>query len=115
MKEQALVTLIATPENEERLVDWLLEHGYTGFTTLRCAGHGVDDARLSAAERVAGRQNRVAFWIQLALDEARALVAALGSAFGQTDMHFWLAPVHEAGPLRAPAAEADASSSAEER
>jgi hypothetical protein len=96
----ALLTLIATPENEERLVDWLLEHGHHGFTTLACAGHGVADDRLSAAEQVAGRQRQVAFWIQLPLEEARALVDALRPQFGGAGLHYWIGPVHEGGPLR---------------
>jgi hypothetical protein len=100
MTEQALLTLIATPDDEERLVDWLLQRGHTGFTTLPCSGHGVAGDRLAAAEQVAGRQSRVAFWIQLPLEDAHALVSDLHPAFGRTGMHYWIAPVHGGGPLR---------------
>lgn len=95
----ALLTLIATPEIEEKLIDWLLENGHHGFTTLACAGHGVAPHSLSAAERVAGRQRRVAFWIQLPLEEARRLVAGIRPIFGQTGLHFWIGPIHEGGPI----------------
>lgn len=94
-----LLTLIATPENEERLVDWLLAAGQDGFTTLPCHGHGVRTEQLSAGEQVAGRQQRVAFWLQLPEAEARALIRRLARDFGETGLHYWLIPVVSGGPL----------------
>ena len=97
-----LLTLIATPELEERLIDWLLESGHEGFTTSPCHGHGVHPARLSAAEQVAGRQRRVAFWIQEPEEQARAIVARLAESFGGAGLHYWLVPVSEAGRIGDP-------------
>jgi hypothetical protein len=95
----SLLTIIATPELEERLVDWLLDRGCNGFTTMHCQGHGVQHDQLSAAEQVAGRQRRVAFWLQLPEWEARDLVSRLGARFGAAGLHYWLAPVTAAGPI----------------
>lgn len=97
--DESLITLIATPELEERLIDWLLESGHDGFTTSACHGHGIHAARLSAAEQVAGRQRRVVFWIQTPASEASALVSRLAETFGGAGLHYWILPVSEAGPL----------------
>ena len=98
-----LFTLIATPELEERLIDWLLETGHEGFTTADCQGHGVHPGRLSIAEQVVGRQRRVAFWLQLSEDQAKSIVARLGADFGDAGLHFWLTPAIAAGPILSPA------------
>ena len=94
-----LLTLIATPELEERLVDWLLDAGHDGFTTLVCRGHGVQPQQLSTAEQVAGRQQRVAFWLQLSEPDARRVLGGLAREFGATGLHYWITPVLSAGPL----------------
>jgi hypothetical protein len=94
-----LLTLIATPKLEEKLVDWLLEAGHEGFTTAPCHGHGVRPEHLSTAEQVAGRQRRVAFWLQLPKNEAESIVERLGASFGSTGLHFWITPVIAAGPI----------------
>ena len=96
---ECLLTLIATPELEERLVDWLLEAGHLGFTTAPCHGHGVHQEHLSTAEQVAGRQKRVAFWLQLSENEAELLIVGLGESFGSTGLHFWITPAVRAGPI----------------
>ena len=98
---ECLLTLIATPELEERLVDWLLETGHEGFSTVPCRGHGVHPERLSTAEQVAGRQRRVAFWLQLPGNEAESIVARLGESFGKTGLHFWITPVLASGQIGA--------------
>jgi len=99
---ECLLTLIATPELEERLVDWLLETGHEGFSTVPCRGHGVHPERLSTAEQVAGRQRRVAFCLQLPENEAESIVARLGENFGKTGLHFWITPVLASGQIGAP-------------
>jgi hypothetical protein len=99
-----LLTLIATPELEERLVDWLLEQGHVGFTSAACHGHGVRPDRLSTAEQVAGRQRRVVFWLHVDEDEAAALLAELAASFGAAGLHYWLAPLISAGRIEPPSA-----------
>jgi hypothetical protein len=99
MMDEVLLTIIATPAIEERLLDWLLGHDYQGFTTLPCEGHGVLQDHLSAAERVAGRQNRVAFWVQLPQRRAAELVPELRAAFGGAGLHYWISPLLEGGPI----------------
>ena len=94
-----LLTLIATPEVEERLVDWLLDSGHDGVTTSTCQGHGVRTDQLSIAEQVVGRQRRVAFWIVMPEDVAMELVAKLEVTFSQAGLHHWLSPVLSSGPI----------------
>jgi hypothetical protein len=102
---ECLLTLIATPELEERLIDWLLETGHEGFTTVPCHGHGVHPEHLSTAEQVAGRQRRVTFWLQLPESEAESIVARLGESFGNVGLHFWITPVLASGPITEPTRE----------
>ncbi|MBJ19789.1 MAG: DUF3240 domain-containing protein [bacterium] len=96
---ECLLTLITTPEFEERLVDWLLESHHEGFTTSPCRGHGIHAAQLSTAEQVTGVQRRVAFWIQTRDEEAHAIVRRLGEAFDGVGLHYWITPVVEAGTI----------------
>lgn len=97
--EEVLLTLIARPGLEERLVDWLLGQQHQGFTTLACEGHGISPHQLAAAEQVAGRQDRVAVWIVLSLERARALVEALRGSFGEAGLRYWISPLLESGPI----------------
>jgi len=94
-----LLTLIATPELEEKLIDWLLEEGHEGFTSLPCHGHGTNHDRLSAAEQVAGRQQQVAFWLQLSSTIAADLVHKLAVEFQGAQLHYWIVPVSAGGPV----------------
>jgi hypothetical protein len=96
-----LLTLIATPALEERLIDWLLERGQDGFTTLPCHGHGTGHDGLSAAEQVAGRKRQVAFWLQVSSDTATELVRELTAEFADAQLHYWIVPVAAGGPLGA--------------
>ncbi|MAG33694.1 MAG: hypothetical protein CL908_22680 [Deltaproteobacteria bacterium] len=96
---KCLLTLIATPELEDRLIDWLLGSGHAGFTTSSGRGHGIHAARLSAAEQVAGVQQRVIFWLQTDREEAGAVVDRLAEHFGGAGIHYWITPVSEAGPV----------------
>jgi hypothetical protein len=98
---EVLLTLIATPEVEEKLVDWLLAAGHDGFTTLCCQGHGVQHGQLSASEQVAGRQQRVAFWLQTSESQARAVVSELGSSFASGVLHYWITPALAGGAVTA--------------
>jgi hypothetical protein len=99
---ECLLTLIATPELEERLVDWLLEANYAGFMTAPCHGHGVHPERLSTAEQVAGQQRRTGFWLQLSQEQAESIVQGLAEHFGGAGLHFWITPVLAAGPIVTP-------------
>ena len=96
---ECLLTLIATPELEERLIDWLLEAGYEGFTTSPCHGHGVHPQNLSTAEQVAGRQKRVAFWLQISQNEVESIISGLEEGFEGTSLHFWITPVLASGSI----------------
>lgn len=98
--EPALLTVLADPDLEERIVDWLLARDdVPGFTTFPAWGHGTAQARLSLAEQVAGRRARVAFQLVLPLDTARALVAALAADFSGAQLYHWLQPVLSSGSL----------------
>lgn len=99
MNGLCLLVLIVPPQIEEHLVDFLLEQeGFSGFSLHRIEGspaHG----RLSLAEQVTGRRKQVMFQVHAPCAEARALVARLGETFAGAGLHYWIAPLIDAGPI----------------
>ncbi len=99
---QGLLILIANPELEEMLMDFLLQQNTLGgFTSSQVSGHGTGKAavNLSLVEQVTGRQNRVQFMLHAALPVLYELIALLKERFSSADMHFILQPVLEAGAI----------------
>jgi len=99
MNEQCLLVLIAPPPLEESLVDFLLEReGFSGFSLHQIDGspaHGT----LSLAEQVTGRKRQVMFQVHAGLADARELVAQIRETFRGAGLHYWIAPLLEAGPI----------------
>jgi hypothetical protein len=95
-----LLTLLAPPDLEERIVDWLLARDdVPGFTAFPAHGHGTSHGGLTLAEQVAGRRARHVFQVVLPLATARDVLAALAAELGDAELHYWLQPVLETGPL----------------
>jgi hypothetical protein len=96
--EDCLLVLVAAPELEEPLIDWLLEReDVPGFGTQCIAGHGASPASLTFAEQVVGRRPRLRVEIALARDTVDAVVDALRRQFGGSGLHYWLLPLLDAG------------------
>jgi len=99
MSEQCLLVLIAPPQLEEALVDFLLEHeGFSGFSLQKIDGspaHGT----LTLPEQVTGRKRQVMFHVHALCSGVRGLVAQLGERFSGAGLHYWILPVIEAGPI----------------
>lgn len=99
MSEQCLLVLIAPPQLEEALVDFLLEReDFSGFSLQKIDGspaHGI----LTLTEQVTGRKRQVMFQVHAGCTEARALVAQLGETFHGAGLHYWITPLIEAGPI----------------
>lgn len=96
--EQCLLVLIAVPELEEPLIDWLLERDdVPGFGTHRIAGHGASPASLSIAEQVEGRRPNIHVQIALPRPQTEPLLEALRRDFGGGGLHYWVLPLLEAG------------------
>ena len=99
MKEQCLLVLIAPPQLEEPLVDFLLENaGFSGFSLQKIDGspaHGT----LTLSEQVTGRKRQVMFHVHAGCADVRGLVTQLGMCFGGAGLHYWILPVIEAGPI----------------
>lgn len=98
---QGLLILMGPPSLEDMLVDMLLERPqFSGFTSSRVSGHGSSlAARLSLAEQVTGRQNRVQFMLQGELDQLHTLIAELKQKFDNSGLHYMLLPVIATGTI----------------
>ena len=95
-----LLTIIAAPEIEDNLVDWLLERDDVhGFSTMRISGHGDNPGGLSVAEQVAGRRPRVVFQSGMPEQAARALIGDLRRDYQGSRLLYWLAPLLDFGRL----------------
>jgi hypothetical protein len=103
LSAQALLIIIAPPNLEEVLVDFLLlQKALTGFTTGKVYGHGTrpgaGKAELSMVEQVTGRQQRVQFMLHATLADLNALILMLRTKFGATDLHYILQPMLDLPP-----------------
>ena len=99
MSELCLLVLVAPPQLEEPLVDFLLEmEGFSGLSLQRIQGSPAQ-ATLTLSEQVTGRKKQVMFQVHAGTVEARQLVAKLGEDFRGSGLHYWIAPLIEAGPI----------------
>jgi hypothetical protein len=93
---QQLLVLNIPPEIEDDLVDYLLTIEQTkGFTSYPVRGHG-EHRRMSIAEQVTGRRNRIQFELILPPDAVASLIAGLNSKVG-TDIFYWYQEVLGSG------------------
>ena len=99
MSDLCLLVLVAPPQLEEPLVDFLLEReGFTGFSAHKIEGspaHGT----LTHAEQVTGRKRQVMFQVHAGYADVRDLVTQLRETFCGAGLHYWITPVIEAGPI----------------
>ena len=96
----ALLNIIAPPELEDIIVDWLLEQAYVqGFTSYPVYGHGERPEKLSLAEQVTSRQRRVKFEVNGTEEQVRAAISSLRQDLGNCDIYFWATPVIDGGYL----------------
>ena len=100
MENKVLVSLVVAPSVEDALADWLLEcEDVKGFSSFRINGHGASTHSMTLAEQVAGRRARVLFQIAMEREEAARLMEGLKRDFAGSGVHFWLAPLLDAGHL----------------
>lgn len=97
LSAQALLIIIAPPNLEEVLVDFLLlQKSITGFTSSKVYGHGtrpeVGSQELSMVEQVTGRQQRLQFMLHATLADLHELILRLRTKFGTTNLHYILQP-----------------------
>jgi hypothetical protein len=95
---QALLIVIAPPNLEEVLVDFLLlQKAIAGFTSSKVYGHGTrpgaGSTELSMVEQVTGRQQRVQFMLHAKIADLHALILILQTKFGATNLHYILQPM----------------------
>lgn len=95
-----LLVLVAAPELEETLVDWLLgRNEISGFTGQRVEGRSRDHGAFSLVEQVTGRQDRIMYYVQTEESTARGLIEALASDLRNCNLRYWMIPLIEAGRL----------------
>ena len=89
MPKQCL-TLICSPEIEEKLLDVLLSTlNDEVFTSTPTFSHGTALGRLSNAEKVMGRSRSVQVQIVTTDDELAALTELLQQRFKGTGLRYW--------------------------
>ncbi|MDX2478547.1 MAG: DUF3240 family protein [Gammaproteobacteria bacterium] len=94
----SLLSIIAPPELEDMIVDWLLEQPYVqGFSSYPINGHGVRPDKLSLAEQVTSRQRKVKFEVNGTDEEIRGAISSLQKDFGHCDIYFWQIAVGDSG------------------
>ena len=96
MNQFVLLTLIAPPNLEEPLMDWLLEFEY-GFSSFPVNGHSSHPEDLTLAEQVSGRKKQIRFEMHLPEARWRPLIERLRRDFAGAGIHYWISPVVERG------------------
>lgn len=100
MSEPCLLVLIASPQLEEPLVDWLLTRECPqGFSSAHVNGHATDPEHMSIAEQVRGSRRQVQFQIQTDRETARGCITDLKRDFAGAGLHYWILPLVEGGHL----------------
>ena len=95
-----LLTVIASPEVEEVVIDWLLaREELTGFTGQAAFGHSREHEAFSLVEQVTGRQKRAVFHLQVDEARARALIEAMRGDLAGMGLRYWLVPMADAGVI----------------
>lgn len=89
------LTLIASGEIEEMIIDVLLEHEdiVRRFLTQRIDAHGARMGYASVAEQVRGRAERVEFQVLLANEDVSQILHALRENLPSADLGYWLMPL----------------------
>ncbi len=94
------LSLLASPELEEKLLDQLLLSPHTQiFTSQNCASHGGHLTDLDATEQVLGRAHAVLIHVLLGADKADQLLDDLRRLLPGSGLRFWLTPVLQEGSL----------------
>jgi len=101
--EQSLckLTLVYPPASEDSLIEFMLEQDppLSGFTTVKCEGHGLGFDRASAGEKVRGRINRRLFIVILKTERVEPLLTNIKTKLPISGLMFWTEPVSTAGRL----------------
>lgn len=95
-----LLTLIARPDVEEIVIDWLLgREELSGFTGEAAWGHSREHGRFSLVEQVTGRQRRAVFHLKLDQQEAGPLLEAMRDELAGLGLRYWLVPMLDSGVI----------------
>jgi hypothetical protein len=95
-----LLTIIARPDVEETVIDWLLDREeLAGFTGEAAWGHSRDHGRFNLVEQVTGRQRQAVFHLKLEQDQAGPLIEAMRDELAGLDLRYWLVPLLDHGVI----------------
>ena len=97
---EVCLTLLSSPEVEEKLLDQLLMCMASAvFTSQPAASHGGHLATLDPREQVLGRGDAVLIQVLLEPEAAQDLLATLRGQLPGASVRYWLTPVLEQGEL----------------
>ncbi|MDG4867999.1 DUF3240 family protein [Guyparkeria sp. 1SP6A2] len=95
-----LLTLIARPDVEEVVVDWLLGRDeLSGFTGEAAWGHSREHGQFNLVEQVTGRQRRAVFHLKIESAQAEALIEAMRDELAGLGLRYWLVPMLDSGVI----------------
>ena len=94
------LTLICSPEIEEKLLDTLLSSAAEEiFTSTPTFSHGTSHGRLSDVEKVMGRSRSVQVQIITSDEELAALIELLQPRFKGTGLRYWATALSHEGEI----------------
>ena len=95
------LSLLCSPQTEDRLLDLLLEStGDTLFTSSRAYSHGAPHEILSIEEQVLGRRPMVLVQVLLNKDALEPLISSLAHSFAGLGLTYWATSVAQQGKIK---------------
>lgn len=92
------LTLLCTPNLEEKIIDHLLVSAGTRiFTSTPVAAHGVSTSALNPVERVMGRARAVQIQLVVEQNVLDLLLSSLKQEFPGTGLRYWTVRVSQFG------------------
>lgn len=94
------LSLICSPEIEEKLVDTLLSRAEVEiFTSTRTFSHGTSHGRLSEVEKVMGHSRSMQVQVITTEDELAGLTQLLQQRFTGTGLRYWATELSHEGEI----------------
>jgi hypothetical protein len=101
MSKSLILTLVCSPELDEKLLDQLLiTCPSVVFTSQEVASHGLAHQLFNPAELVMGRSKSVQVQILLTSRELEELMIILRDEFNDVGLRYWIIPVADSGEIK---------------
>ncbi|MGD9969627.1 MAG: DUF3240 family protein [Sulfuricurvum sp.] len=99
-QERQLITIIVTPDIEESVVDWLLEHPeIKRFVSYQVKSYNKDYSDYTTLEKVTGWKRKTALRVLFPTEEMPNVIAQMKAKFANSGIYYRITPFLDEGVL----------------